>query len=143
LIDLTTATVYDGASGKYIDGVDAISSGSCASNSTSAAPPVVTQPPGKPGAILSPSSDSGTVGDNTTNDTTTTISGTRTIAGNTITVVTPKGEVLKTILAADGFWSVEPIVAFALGAAAVQITATDPSGIYERWWCASDGCLTC
>jgi Bacterial Ig-like domain len=164
LIDLTTTTVYDEASGKYVDGVDAISSGSCAwigangtagsvgsagaggiwlaaaglglaaialssnSNGTSAAPPVVTQPPGKPGAILSPSSDSGTVGDNTTNDTTPTISGTGAVAGNTITVVTPKGEVLKTTVAADGTWSVEPKVAFALGAAAVQITATDPSG---------------
>jgi Bacterial Ig-like domain len=98
------------------------------SNGTPAAPSIVIQPPSKPAAILSPASDSGTTGDNVTNDTTPTISGTGATAGNTITVVTPKGEVLKTTVAADGTWSVEPKVAFALGTAAVEITATDPSG---------------
>jgi Bacterial Ig-like domain len=165
LVDLTTTAVYDEASGKYIDGVDAISSGTCAwagangavgnvgstglagiwlaaagvglaaialsnnsNGGTPGAAPVAAQPPSKPGAILSPSSDSGTAGDNTTNDTTPTISGSGASAGNTITVTTPTGEVLKTVVAADGTWSVEPKTAFALGAAAVQITATDPSG---------------
>jgi hypothetical protein len=84
--------------------------------------------PNKPTAILNSVSDSGIAGDNTTTDTTPTISGSGATAGDTITVVTPTGERLTTTVAADGTWSVEPKVAFALGAAAVQITETDPNG---------------
>jgi Bacterial Ig-like domain len=84
--------------------------------------------PAQPAAVLNSASDSGTAGDNTTNDTTPTISGTGATPGDTITVVTPKGETLTTVVAANGTWSVTPTVAFALGAAAVQITETDPNG---------------
>jgi hypothetical protein len=89
---------------------------------------VDTVRPAAPVAVLNSASDSGTAGDNTTNDTTPTISGSGATPGDTITVVTPKGETLNTVVAANGTWSVTPTIAFALGAAPVQVTETDPNG---------------
>jgi hypothetical protein len=165
LVGLGDTQVYDATSGKWIEGVEAIASNTCAwaglngtagsvgvaegfgaawlallaipvigiaagssGGGSSAAAPVVLPTPAKPNAILNAASDSGTQGDNTTTDDTPTISGSGATAGDTIKVVTPKGEVLTTIVAADGTWSVTPTIAFALGAAAVQITETSPNG---------------
>jgi hypothetical protein len=83
--------------------------------------------PAAPVARLDPASDSGTLGDNITNDTTPTISGTGT-AGNTIRVTLPTGPVLTTTVAAGGTWSVTPTTVQATGANAVSVTATDPAG---------------
>jgi len=83
--------------------------------------------PAAPVARLDPASDSGTVGDNVTNDTTPTISGTGT-AGDTIRVTLPAGPVLTTTVAAGGAWSVTPTTVQAAGANAISVTATDPAG---------------
>ncbi|MFO1426697.1 MAG: Ig-like domain-containing protein [Steroidobacteraceae bacterium] len=82
---------------------------------------------GAPTAQLAASSDSGTLGDNTTSDTTPTISGTGT-AGETITVTFPVGAPLTTTVAANGTWSVTPTTAQSAGAVAVQVTATNAAG---------------
>jgi hypothetical protein len=84
-------------------------------------------PPAAPTAQLDASSDSGTAGDNRTNDTTPTVSGTGT-SGDSIRVTLPGGTVLATTVAADGSWSATPVAPLASGANLLSITATDPAG---------------
>ena len=90
---------------------------------------VDTAAPSTPVAVLDPSSDSGALGDNVTNDRTPTISGTGT-AGDTIRVTLPGGAVLATTVAPDGTWSVTPgdAQALATGSSTLSVTATDPAG---------------
>ncbi|SJM93272.1 hypothetical protein CRENPOLYSF1_430001 [Crenothrix polyspora] len=78
-------------------------------------------------AELNPASDSGVLGDTKTNDTTPTIRGTG-MAGDTITVISPTGEKLTTLVAADGTWQVTPEIALPNGAQNFSVTATDPVG---------------
>ncbi|WP_255350713.1 Ig-like domain-containing protein [Limnohabitans sp. DM1] len=81
-----------------------------------------------PTAMLDASSDSGVLGDNTTNDTMPTISGTGT-AGEVITVKDPAGAVIGTAsVAANGTWSVTPTTALASGANNLSVTITDAAG---------------
>jgi len=87
-----------------------------------------TEAPTALAPILDPSSDSGTAGDNTTNDNTPMISGAESVPGDTITVTMPGGEVLTTNVAADGTWAVTPTVELPDGANVVSVTATDPAG---------------
>jgi hypothetical protein len=87
-----------------------------------------TAPPAAPAAVLDASSDSGTLGDGATNDTTPTISGSAATPGDTITVTLPTGEVLTTTVATDGSWSVTPTQALTDGLNNVLVTATDPAG---------------
>lgn len=86
-----------------------------------------TTAPSAPSASLAAASDSGTLGDNLTNDSTPTIAGTG-VAGDTIRVMLPSGTVLQTTVAANGSWSVTPTTALANGANALTITATDAAG---------------
>jgi hypothetical protein len=87
-----------------------------------------TTPPAAPTATLATTSDTGTVGDGITGDTTPTISGTGT-NGDTITVVMPgSGEVL-TAVVVGGVWSVTPTFALTDGTVGnAVVTATDPAG---------------
>ncbi|MGL6045617.1 MAG: Ig-like domain-containing protein [Vogesella sp.] len=80
-------------------------------------------------AKLDPASDSGTVGDGVTNDTTPTISGTGE-PGASIKVTMPgTGEVLTTTVQPDGKWSVTPTQALANGSTGTaQVQATDVAG---------------
>ena len=79
-------------------------------------------------AALNASSDTGTVGDGITSDTTPTISGTGT-NGDTITVIMPgSGEVL-TAVVVNGVWSVTPTYALTDGTLGnAVVTATDTAG---------------
>lgn len=89
---------------------------------------VDTMAPAAQIAALDPASDAGIVGDDLTNDSTPTISGTGN-PGDTITVTTPTGEVLTGVVAADGSWSVTPTVALPDGGPQnISVTATDPAG---------------
>ncbi len=72
---------------------------------------------------LDSSSDTGTVGDNITADTTPTISGTGE-KGDTITVNTGR-ETLTTVVDQNGNWSVTPTVALSQGTSTITVTETD------------------
>jgi hypothetical protein len=102
-----------------------------AGNASGASAPLAvtidTTAPAAPVAQLAAASDSGTLGDNLTNDTTPTISGTGT-SGDTINVTLPAGPVLTTTVAVNGTWSVTTGTVQASGANAVSVTATDPAG---------------
>lgn len=74
---------------------------------------------------LAVASDSGVLGDNITNDTTPTITGTGT-GGEAITV-TVGGQTLNTTVGSDGTWSVTP-TALGNGQQVVSATATDAAG---------------
>ena len=78
-------------------------------------------------AQLAPASDSGTAGDNLTNDNTPTIRGSGE-PGASITVTSPTGEVLTTTVAADGTWSVTPSAPLPDGPAVFAVSATDAAG---------------
>jgi hypothetical protein len=87
-----------------------------------------TLAPLAPVAILAAASDSGVAGDNRTFDTTPTISGTGT-PGDTIKVTGPLGEVLTTVVAPNGTWSVDSLTVLAEGGPHdFSVTATDPAG---------------
>ena len=88
---------------------------------------VDTTAPAAPASQLAAGSDSGTPGDNRTNDTTPTISGTG-VAGDTIRVTLPGGTVLTTTVAVNGSWSVTPAAALAQGVNVLSVTATDAAG---------------
>ncbi|WP_143473853.1 Ig-like domain-containing protein [Limnohabitans sp. G3-2] len=89
---------------------------------------VDTAAPAAPVADVAAASDSGSSNtDNLTHDTTPTISGTG-VAGDTITVTFPGGEVKTTVVALDGTWSVTPTTPLADGPHSVTVTATDPAG---------------
>ena len=82
-----------------------------------------------PVAALDPASDSGTPGDNITNDTTPSIQGFGT-PGDTVTVTFPGGEVKTvTITNPDGSWQVTPSLPLTPdGVKVITIVATDPLG---------------
>jgi len=86
-----------------------------------------TTAPAAPAVSLAAASDSGTLGDNLTNDSTPTLSGTG-VAGDTIHVTLPSGTVLQATVAANGTWSVTPATALANGTNALTVTATDAAG---------------
>ena len=73
-----------------------------------------TQAPTPPAGVLDTASDSGITGDSITNDNTPAISGTGN-PGDTITVTSPMGEVMTTLVAANGTWQVTPTVALPEG----------------------------
>jgi Bacterial Ig-like domain len=85
--------------------------------------------PTAPTAQLATASDSGVAGDGRTSDITPDVTGTG-VAGNTITVTMPStGEVLTTVVAANGTWSVTPAQAIASGTTGnATVTSTDPAG---------------
>jgi hypothetical protein len=88
-------------------------------------------PPGVPTADLAASSDTGVSNsDHITGDTTPTITGTG-VAGNTIKVTMPgTGEVITTVVAADGTWSVTPTQALAVGLVGnVSVVALNSAGV--------------
>ena len=86
-------------------------------------------PPPAPNAQLSSSSDSGTVGDNRTNDTTPTITGTAIVDTKFFTVTTPKGEVLNSgPVGGGGTWSLTATTPLDEGNNNLQITASDTVG---------------
>jgi large repetitive protein len=79
-------------------------------------------------AVLSPASDSGTAGDNRTNDTVPTISGTSE-AGATVSVTMPTGEVLRVVADSSGNWTAAPTAAWpAGGPQTVQVRSVDAAG---------------
>ena len=84
-------------------------------------PPAVT-------AQLDPASDSGTKGDNITNDNTPTISGTGEPGASIVVTLPGTGEILKTTVTPGGTWSVTPSQPLADGPAPIKITATDIAG---------------
>ncbi len=84
------------------------------------APPTVS-------AFLDSASDSGLKGDGLTNDKTPTISGAGE-PGAKIAVTMPTGEILTTIVAPDGKWTVTPTVDLPDGKADITVKATDDAG---------------
>jgi hypothetical protein len=85
--------------------------------------------PPAPIAMLDPFSDSGVLGDDSTNDKTPTISGNGAVKGDTITVTSPTGEILTAIVAVDGTWRVTPLIPLLVGnLQTFVIIATDPAG---------------
>ncbi|MBS4018836.1 MAG: retention module-containing protein, partial [Dechloromonas sp.] len=77
---------------------------------------------------LAPASDSGTQGDNLTNDNTPALTG-RSDPGTRITVVIPStGEQLSTITDGNGNWQVTPTLPMPDGTSIVEVTATDSIG---------------
>ena len=121
-----TQALPDGAQNVSVTATDPAGNTSPA---TTVALVIDTTPPAAPAADVAAASDTGASNtDNITNDTTPTISGTGT-AGDTITVTMPgTGEVLTTVVASNGSWSVTPTQALAQGTANVSVTATDPAG---------------
>ncbi|MEZ5488305.1 MAG: Ig-like domain-containing protein [Steroidobacteraceae bacterium] len=86
-----------------------------------------TVAPAAPTLHLDPASDSGVTGDNRTNDTTPTISGTGT-AGDAIRLSLPGGMVLTTTVAANGSWSETLTSPLANGTHTLSATAVDAAG---------------
>ncbi len=87
-----------------------------------------TTAPVAPAAVLATVSDSGTLGDSTTNDTTPTLSGTGTV-GDTITVKDAAGNVIATaVVGAGGTWTATPTTPLPEGTSTLAITATDKAG---------------
>jgi large repetitive protein len=84
-------------------------------------------PPTVPMAQLLPSSNSGTPGDNITNQAQPAISGTGT-PGDTMTVTFPGGATQTATVAADGTWSVASPAPLAEGSNTLRVVATDPAG---------------
>jgi hypothetical protein len=87
-----------------------------------------TTAPNAPAAALAAVSDSGTLSDSKTNDTTPTISGAGATPGDTITVTFPSGETQTAVVDANGNWSVTPTTALTQGVNDLSVTATDPAG---------------
>jgi large repetitive protein len=85
-------------------------------------------PPASPLAKLDPASDTGVQGDSRTANPRPSVSGTGT-PGDTITVTAPTGELLTTVVAADGTWSVTPTQPLPEGGPQdFSVIATDPAG---------------
>ena len=90
-----------------------------------------TPPPTPSPAVLTVGSDSGPLGDSTTDDTTPTLTGTGEV-GSTITLTATK-DLVSTVLGTavvggDGHWSFTPSSALGFGDYSVTATATDPAG---------------
>ncbi|WP_205872763.1 Ig-like domain-containing protein [Limnohabitans planktonicus] len=84
--------------------------------------------PAAPAAKLDPVSDSGTLGDTSTNDATPTLSGTGT-PGQTISILNAQGQVMATsTVQTNGTWSVTPATALPIGLNSLSVTATDAAG---------------
>ncbi|MBD9517632.1 Ig-like domain-containing protein, partial [Pseudomonas sp. PDM22] len=81
----------------------------------------------KPDAWLDPASDSGTKGDNITNDTTPTIDG-NTEPGADVVVIFPTGEEIHAKADENGDWSVTPTQPLPEGNNDITVIATDPAG---------------
>ncbi|WP_090142635.1 Ig-like domain-containing protein [Limnohabitans sp. DM1] len=120
-----TAALASGANNLSVTTTDT------AGNTSPATPLVITldtTASAAPTAMLDASSDSGVLGDQLTNDTTPTISGTGT-AGEVITVKDAAGAVIGTAtVAANGTWSVTPTAALPSGANNLSVTTTDTAG---------------
>jgi hypothetical protein len=85
--------------------------------------------PTTPIVALDPSSDGGIANDNVTNNKTPSIIGSGANPGDVITVTSPTGEVLTTVVAEDGTWKVTPTQELPEGGPQVfSVTATDPAG---------------
>ena len=85
--------------------------------------------PATPSGILSLPSDSGTAGDNTTSDTTPTITGTGGAPGQTIELRDESGTVLGSgVVAPDGTWSITPANPLPEGLNHLQLVAKDSAG---------------
>eukprot|EP01031_Cornospumella_fuschlensis_P053679 gene53679-biopygen30238 len=90
---------------------------------------VVPVAPTAPGAILNGISDSGTKGDNATNDTTPTLSGTGT-PGNTIAIKDPAGNVIATaVVQPNGTWQATPSTPLPQGLNNLSVIETGPTGL--------------
>ncbi|WP_304438315.1 Ig-like domain-containing protein, partial [Limnohabitans sp. DM1] len=90
---------------------------------------VVPVAPAAPGAILNAISDTGTPGDNTTNDTTPTLSGTGT-PGNTIAIKDAAGNVIATaVVQPNGTWMATPSTALPQGLNNLSVIETGPTGL--------------
>ncbi|WP_152220465.1 Ig-like domain-containing protein [Pseudomonas sp. SCB32] len=98
-----------------------------ASEPTVIAVVIDTQAPDAPDAWLDPASDSGTKGDNITNETKPTIDGT-TEPGADVTVTFPTGEVIHTQADDEGNWHVTPTQELPEGKNDITVIATDPAG---------------
>eukprot|EP01036_Dinobryon_divergens_P034934 gene34935-45213_t len=95
----------------------------------SAVVPPTPVAPAAPGATLNGISDSGTKGDNATNDTTPTLSGTGT-PGNTIAIKDPAGNTIATALvAANGTWQATPSTPLPQGLNNLSVIETGPTGL--------------
>jgi hypothetical protein len=80
-------------------------------------------------AFLATDSDSGIKGDGITSDATPTISGSAATAGETITLVSPTGEIQRTTVLSDGTWTatfLQPLPEG--GPQTILVTATDAAG---------------
>lgn len=120
-----TQALPDGAANVLVTATDPMGNTSAA---TTVALVIDTTAPAAPVADVAASSDTGTSNtDNLTCDTTPTLSGTGT-AGHIITVTLPTGEVLTTVVAGNGTWSVTPTQAMPDGTTNVSVTTTDPAG---------------
>ncbi len=90
-----------------------------------------TTAPNAPSApILDSGSDSGTQGDNTTNDTQPAITGSGATPGDTVTLYDTDGTTVlgTTTVAGDGSWSVTPDAPLSEGSHDLSVTMTDPAG---------------
>jgi hypothetical protein len=82
-----------------------------------------------PSVALALASDGGAANDGVTNDTKPSLSGSGANPGDIITVVSPTGEVLTAIVAADGTWTVTPQQALPEGGPQnFTVTSTDAAG---------------
>jgi hypothetical protein len=134
-VDTATATPASGTLGVFVDGssypVTATVTNAFASTSVDTSTNelrIDTTAPNAPAAALAAVSDSGTLGDSKTSDTTPTISGVAGTPGDTITVTFPGGEVKTAVVDANGNWSVTPTTALPQGVNNLSVTATDPAG---------------
>ncbi len=106
-------------------GVLGLAAGGGGGGGNSASAPVAVTPPA--GVGIATASDFGAKGDNRTNDTTPTISGTGT-PGQTVVVTGPNNLTLTTVVAADGTWSVTPTSALPEGTANFSVVTRDAAG---------------
>jgi hypothetical protein len=100
-------------------------SGSTPAPAAATTPTTGATPPA--GVGIAAASDFGAKGDNRTNDTTPTITGTGT-PGQTIVVTGPNNLTLTTTVAADGTWSVTPTTALPEGTANFSVVSRDAAG---------------
>ena len=92
---------------------------------------VDTTAPDAPSApVLDSGSDSGTQGDNTTNDTQPAITGSGATPGDAVTLYDTDGTTVlgTTTVAGDGSWSVTPNAPLSEGSHDLSVTMTDPAG---------------
>ncbi|PUE05953.1 hypothetical protein B9Z51_17015 [Limnohabitans sp. T6-5] len=126
---------FTNASGQLnLDGADGNNAASFSINAAPVTPPPPPPQPPAPAAPVAPvvkldtSSDSGLLGDQLTNDSTPTLSGTGT-AGDVVTIKNPAGAVIGTAtVAANGSWRITPAAALPEGLNTLSVTASNASG---------------